>query len=141
MPTLRKTKGRIILTSSGAASNPYSTWGAYCASKAALKSLAQTLGAEERDVISVSVIPGVIDTEMQANLRTKHISLLDEKDQKKFIGAFKEGKLLRPEQPGHVMARLVLNAPKDLSGQEIRYVAPKYRTTLLTRIGGTRMSS
>jgi len=36
IPSLRQTHGRIILTSSGAATGTYSTWGAYGSSKAAL---------------------------------------------------------------------------------------------------------
>lgn len=120
IPELRKTQGRIILTSSGAAAHSYSTWGAYCSSKAALKSLGETLAVEQKDITTISVAPGVVDTDMQRDLREIHLPGMDEKDQIRFTTLHKEGKLLRPEQPGNVMARLVLNASQELSGQFIR---------------------
>lgn len=42
---------------------------------------------------------------------------MDEKDVIKFKTAHKEGKLVKPEQPGHVIAKLVVSAPRSLSGQ------------------------
>lgn len=50
LPSLRKTRGRIIFTSSGAAQSAYQGWGAYGAGKAVLNHLAATLGVEEPDV-------------------------------------------------------------------------------------------
>lgn len=40
-------------------------------SKAALKMFGETLAKEERDVTTVSIRPGVVDTEMQAVIREK----------------------------------------------------------------------
>lgn len=117
MPALRKSKGCIILTSSGASVHAYSTWGAYGASKAALNSLCRTIAVEEPDVTALSVAPGVVDTDMQKEVRDVHSSLMDEKDAQKFLSLLKDGGLLKPEQPGNVMARLVLNPPKELSGE------------------------
>jgi NAD(P)-dependent dehydrogenase (short-subunit alcohol dehydrogenase family) len=120
LPALRKTAGRIVITSSGAAVHSYSGWGPYCASKAALRSIGETLGLEERTITTVSVRPGVVDTEMQRELREQHLSVLDEVDQMKFGSLKKDGKLLRPEQPGNVIARLSVEASKDLSGKLLR---------------------
>jgi NAD(P)-dependent dehydrogenase (short-subunit alcohol dehydrogenase family) len=117
LPALRKSKGRIIFTSSGAAQNAYSTWGAYGASKAALNHLAMTLKNEEPDVTTVSIRPGVVDSDMQKEIREVHHTTMDEKDRNKFLEAKEKGKLLRPEQPGNVIARLVIGAPKELSGR------------------------
>lgn len=58
---------------------------------------------------------------MQRELRDVYASLMVEKDAAKFQSLHKEGGLLKPEQPGNVMARLVLNAPKELSGKFLRY--------------------
>lgn len=123
LPALRKTKGTILFTSSGASTNGYSSWGAYGASKAALNHLAMTLGNEEKDVTTVSVRPGVVDTEMQKDLREKHNTVMDEKDAAKFAELKNTGGLLRPEQPGHVMAKLVLDTPKELSGKFLTWNA------------------
>lgn len=81
-----------------------------------------TLKNEEPDVTSVSIRPGVVDTAMQGDLRDKYLKNMDEKDQEKFVGAKKYGKLLPPEKPGHVIAELAVRAPEELSGQFLRYV-------------------
>ncbi|KAI4136168.1 MAG: hypothetical protein LQ347_000025 [Umbilicaria vellea] len=117
LPSLRKTKGCILFTSSGAARSATGGWGAYGSSKAAMNHLAQTLGVEEPDVTSISIRPGVVDTDMQRDVREIHVSGMKEQDAAKFLTLHKEGRLLQPEQPGHVMARLVLRAPRNLSGQ------------------------
>ncbi|KAF7713439.1 Short-chain dehydrogenase/reductase (SDR) family protein [Penicillium ucsense] len=117
LPALRKSKGKIIFTSSGAAVSGYRGWGLYGASKAAMNHFALSLGSEEPDVVSVAIRPGMVDTEMQRELREDHVSNLDAEMHSKFFGAHKDGKLVKPEQPGHVMAKLVLDASTELSGQ------------------------
>lgn len=87
-----------------------------------MNNLAQTLGSEEPDVTSVSVRPGMVDTEMQRELREVHGATLDAEMHSKFTGAHSNGKLVKPEQPGHVMAKLVLDAPKELTGLFLSYV-------------------
>ncbi len=95
----------------------YHGWGAYGASKAALNHLALTLSVEEPDVTSISVRPGVVDTEMQRDVREKHFETMQETDVAKFHTLHRDGKLLRPDQPGNVMAKLVLNGSNALSGK------------------------
>lgn len=46
--------GRIILVSSGAATKGVAGWGAYSSSKAAMNSLARTLGSEEKTVVTIA---------------------------------------------------------------------------------------
>ncbi|KAH6718466.1 hypothetical protein BKA61DRAFT_599661 [Leptodontidium sp. MPI-SDFR-AT-0119] len=116
LPALRSSKGRVILTSSGASSNTYSTWGAYGSAKAALNHLAGTLATEEPLITTVSVRPGVVDTDMQVEVRGNN-TVMDSKDAEKFKSLHEEGKLLRPEQPGNVIARLAVGAKKELSGK------------------------
>ncbi|TIA39874.1 NAD(P)-binding protein [Aureobasidium pullulans] len=117
LPALRESKGNIILCSSGAAAGAYSTWGAYGASKAVLNHLAMTLAVEEPDVTTLSIRPGVVDTDMQVSIRETHNTSMDAKDAAKFKELKETGGLLKPEQPGHVMAKLALDAPKDLNGK------------------------
>ena len=118
---LRSAKGRIIFTSSGASMRAYSSWGAYGASKAALNHLAMTLAVEEPDITTISLRPGVVDTDMQRDIRDIYQEHMDYKDREKFSSLYKTGQLLKPEQPGHVIAKLVLAGTKELSGQFIRY--------------------
>ncbi|KAJ5101419.1 hypothetical protein NUU61_003641 [Penicillium alfredii] len=117
LPALRQSKGKIIFTSSGAAVSAYRGWALYAATKAAMNNFAMSLGAEEPEITSVSVRPGMVNTEMQRELREDHATTLDAEMHSKFTTVHKDGKLLEPEQPGHVMAKLVLDAPKDLSGR------------------------
>ncbi|KAL1301846.1 hypothetical protein AAFC00_006031 [Neodothiora populina] len=117
LPQLRASKGRIVLCSSGAASNNYATWGAYGASKAALNHLAGTLATEEKHVTTISVRPGVVDTDMQVSIRDTHSTEMDKTDAAKFLELKQTGGLLRPDQPGNVMAKLSLDAPAELSGK------------------------
>nr|POF13252.1 putative oxidoreductase c30d10.05c [Quercus suber] len=127
IPDLRKSKGRIIFTSSGAATNGYPTWGAYGSTKAAMNHLVMTLANEEKDITSVSIRPGVVDTEMQRDVREKHTKVMDAKDATKFTDLLKNGNLLRPEQPGHVIAKLVLDASHELSGQFLTWNAEELK--------------
>jgi NAD(P)-dependent dehydrogenase (short-subunit alcohol dehydrogenase family) len=127
LPALRKSKGTILFTSSGAASNAYPTWGAYGASKAAMNHLAMTLGSEEKEVTTISVRPGVVDTEMQRDIREKHNNEMDEQDAARFAELKATGGLLKPEQPGHVMAKLVLEAPKELTGKFLSWNAEELK--------------
>lgn len=120
IPELRKSRGRIVFTSSGAALNPYSAWGAYGASKAAINHFAMTLTSEEPDIVSMAIRPGTVDTDMQTSLRNQYAELMDPKDKVKFATLKENGKLLRPDQPGNVMARLALNAPAKFSGKFLR---------------------
>jgi NAD(P)-dependent dehydrogenase (short-subunit alcohol dehydrogenase family) len=117
LPALCRTQGKIVLVSSGAAVGAYATWGAYGASKAVLNHLALTLAVEEPEVTTLSIRPGIVDTEMQRELREIHHTTMDKKDVEKFASLKSEGKLLRPDQPGHVIAKLALDGPKDLNGQ------------------------
>ncbi|KAJ5110626.1 hypothetical protein N7532_001161 [Penicillium argentinense] len=117
LPALRQSKGKIIFTSSGASVKGYRGWGLYGASKAAMNHFALTLGAEEPDVTSISIRPGMVDTNMQREIREDHTTTMDAEFHAIFTGVHRDGKLLRVEQPSHVMAKLVLDAPKELSGK------------------------
>ena len=90
-----------------------------------LNRLALTLSVEEPDVTTISIRPGVVDTEMQRELREVHHKTMDTRDAEKFAGLKTSGGLLKPEQPGYVMARLALDAPKELSGRFLRWVASR----------------
>ena len=80
---------------------------------------AQQLAVEEPSITSIAVRPGVVETDMQRQLRDVHSAVMAEKDNEKFLGLHQAGKLLRPDQPGHVMAKMVLDPPKELSGKYV----------------------
>jgi NAD(P)-dependent dehydrogenase (short-subunit alcohol dehydrogenase family) len=66
---------RVIQISSGAARSPYAGWSVYCATKAALDHYTRCLAVEApKGLRAVSLAPGVIDTDMQAQVRATTIS-------------------------------------------------------------------
>ena len=80
---------------------------------------ARQLAVEEPKVTSIAVAPGVVDTDMQQQIREVHTAVMQATDGEKFLGLHKAGQLLRPDQPGHVMAKMVLDPPKELSGKYV----------------------
>ncbi|KAJ4298515.1 hypothetical protein N0V88_003545 [Collariella sp. IMI 366227] len=122
IPHLRATEGRIVFVSSGAATSAYTAWGAYGSSKAALNSLARHVAVEEPRIISVAVSPGRVDTDMQKELREKGTAM-SPKDYETFKADFEEGRLVKPEQSGEVIAKLSVNATLELSGKYFKWDA------------------
>lgn len=61
--------GRVLNISSGAAHFPVVGWTAYCVSKAALSMLTRCWQMESSQIAFASVMPGIIDTHMQAQIR------------------------------------------------------------------------
>jgi NAD(P)-dependent dehydrogenase (short-subunit alcohol dehydrogenase family) len=121
IPELKKTKGCVVWVSSGAALSAYTAWGAYGSSKAALNSLSAHLAVEEPDITSVCIGPGRVDTDMQKVLREEGKAAMAEKDHTSFVAAFEGGELFKPEQPGNVVARLVVDPQSFLSGKYFKY--------------------
>jgi NAD(P)-dependent dehydrogenase (short-subunit alcohol dehydrogenase family) len=64
--------GVLLNISSGASTTPYAGWGPYCAAKAAVDQLTRVLALEEatHGLAAYAVAPGVIDTDMQAMVRS-----------------------------------------------------------------------
>ncbi|KAF9571078.1 hypothetical protein EC968_001062 [Mortierella alpina] len=117
LPALRAAKGRVILVSSGAAIHPYHGWGAYSTSKAALNMFGKILATEEKNVITVAVQPGVVDTEMQGAIREKGVTGMIPEQHAEFLYLHASKILLHPDQPGYVLASLAVKAENDLSGK------------------------
>ncbi len=70
LPSLRAAEGLVVLVNSGSGLRATPASGAYCASKFALRALADSLREEERaqGVRVTSVHPGRVDTDMQREL-------------------------------------------------------------------------
>jgi len=121
VPALREAKGRVINISSGAATRTLAGWGAYCTAKAALKMATESLSDEEPDITALSVRPGVVDTEMQATIRSHGRSVMTEAGHDRFLSLHEEGKLLDPAVPGSAIAALALHAPTSMSGSFVSW--------------------
>lgn len=69
LPALRAASGHVVLINSGSGLKANPRWGAYAASKFALRAYADVLRAEEPDLRVTSVHPGRTATDMQRAVR------------------------------------------------------------------------
>jgi benzil reductase ((S)-benzoin forming) len=108
---------QIIYISSGAAKRAIPSWAQYCASKAALDMFAETLQlelqAEKADLIVRSIAPGVVDTPMQAQIRST--SEEDFPSVQNFKDLHENGDLVSPEIVAEKLAK-VIGAPQNFEG-------------------------
>ena len=94
---------RVLHVSSGAARKPYAGWSVYCATKAALDHHARAVAAEAHPGLRIaSVAPGVLDTAMQAEIRSSSVQRFPQRA--RFDELYRHGGLSAPEHAG---ARLV----------------------------------
>lgn len=116
-------KKRIIILniSSGAANRPIPSWATYCASKIALDRFSETIQIEEkekgRDLAIYSVAPGVVNTNMQTQIRAA--SQNDFSSLSKFKELYSKNELQNTEQVAQRLADLVF-CPFD--GQVVRSI-------------------
>jgi len=86
---------RILHVSSGAGRNAYPGWSIYGATKAALDHHARAVALEEQAGLRIcSLAPGVVDTEMQGEIRATPETLFPLKD--RFLALKQEGQLTSP---------------------------------------------
>jgi NAD(P)-dependent dehydrogenase (short-subunit alcohol dehydrogenase family) len=114
---------RIVHISSGAARNAYSGWSIYCATKAALDHHARAVTLDANRALRIcSLAPGVIDTDMQAEIRGSGEEQFPMR--LKFEDLKRNGQLSTPEQ---CAAQLIDYALGDAFGQtpvaDIREIA------------------
>ncbi|MBN6056353.1 SDR family oxidoreductase [Nonomuraea sp. RK-328] len=69
LPALRAARGHVVCVNSGAGQRANPNWGAYAASKFALRAFADALRLEEPELRVTTVYPGRVDTEMQRSVR------------------------------------------------------------------------
>jgi benzil reductase ((S)-benzoin forming) len=109
-------KKLIINISSGAARNPIESWGAYCASKAALDMYTSVAQLEQNvldpssPVKFFSIAPGIVDTQMQDQIRNVSHDSFGEVD--KFITYKKENKLLQSSVVAVKIKNIIENSDK-----------------------------
>ncbi|WP_206997989.1 SDR family oxidoreductase [Trinickia mobilis] len=88
---------RIVHISSGAARNAYAGWSIYCATKAALDHHARSVALDASRALRIcSVAPGVVDTDMQAEIRGTGGDLFPLRE--RFEDLKRNGQLATPEQ-------------------------------------------
>jgi NAD(P)-dependent dehydrogenase (short-subunit alcohol dehydrogenase family) len=121
IPTLRKGKGSVIFVSSGASTEGYGGWGPYCVSKAAFNIICGCLAKEEPEIHSVAIRPGVVDTEMQATIRSKGSKAMPSLFYDRFVTLNEKKELLHPDLPAKAIARLSLHPLSELNGKYVQW--------------------
>ncbi|CAG9953249.1 unnamed protein product [Clonostachys rosea f. rosea IK726] len=122
---LRNTKGSLVWVSSGAANMSLAAWGTYASSKAAVNAILAHYAVEEPDVSSIAINPGIVDTDMQATIRDQGKASMYQAEHENFVAVFEAGGLLKPEQPGSVIAKLAVKPTKELSGRFLSWDSPE----------------
>lgn len=109
---------RVLHIGSGAAYFPIKGWAVYCSSKAALAMLTRCWQIEKPDLQIASVMPGIIDTPMQAIIRDAQY--MDPEKHEFFCQLKNNGGLLTPETVSEFLIWLLL----DISSKE--YVSKEW---------------
>ncbi len=102
---------RVINITSGAAQRPVFGWSTYCSSKAGIDMFTRCVTTEQEEeefpVQICALAPGVVATQMQAQIRGSGKE--EFRDFQKFIDYKKENKLLPPEEVARVISWLLLS--------------------------------
>jgi NAD(P)-dependent dehydrogenase (short-subunit alcohol dehydrogenase family) len=107
--TTGATDRRILHVSSGAARHAYAGWSVYCATKAALDHHARAVALDHTPALRiVSLAPGVLDTDMQAEVRDSSPSAFP--DVQRFLDLKHEGKLKSPATAATQAVEYLLSA-------------------------------
>lgn len=104
----------ILNISSGAGRHTINSWADYCASKAALDMFSQVVYEEQKQkafpIHIFSVAPGIIDTNMQTEIRSAKKEDFEQLDY--FIQLKKEGTLSSPQEVSEKLIS-ILNSPHE----------------------------
>ncbi len=105
-------KARVLHIGSGAAHFPVAGWAAYCVSKAALAMLTRCWQLESTTTAFASVMPGIIDTNMQFKIRSADNM---EPDQLTFFKQLKQNnQLLSPATVATFLCWLLLDVDRTV---------------------------
>lgn len=104
----------IVNISSGAASKAIASWSTYCAAKAGIDMVSRVAQLEHPDVEVYAIAPGVVDTAMQAEIRTGSPEKFP--DLSKFLNYHTNGDLVNPELVAQKIYSAVMGAerPKEV---------------------------
>lgn len=106
--TMNAEDRRILHVSSGAARNAYAGWSVYCATKAALDHHARAVALDATPRLRIaSVAPGVIDTDMQAEIRAAPTDHFPDRD--RFVRMQQEGALRAPGEAAKALVDFLLS--------------------------------
>lgn len=98
----------LVNLSSGAARRPLAGWSLYCAAKAGLEQFIRVVALEQQHLLApftaISIDPGVMDTDMQAQIRAS--SVADFPAVAQFVQRQRDGELRPVEQVAQAVLRI-----------------------------------
>jgi len=99
---------RVAHISSGAGRNAYPGWSIYCATKAALDHHARAVALDDNASLRIcSVAPGVVDTDMQAEIRGAGLDQFPLRE--RFDALKRDGQLATPEESARKLVDYLLS--------------------------------
>jgi len=108
------TKATVVNISSGAAFKPYYGWSLYCAAKAGVEAFSACVALEQHQakhpVAVFAIRPGVIDTEMQQQVRAQNQSGFAEVE--RFKALKRDGQLASAEDTAAKTAAIIADSPE-----------------------------
>ena len=107
----RLAQARVLHIGSGVAHFPVAGWTAYCVSKAALFMLTQCWQLESKQTAFASVMPGIIDTDMQAFIR--QCKFMDTEKIEFFKMLKRDGRLIAAETVALFLSWLLLDLDRE----------------------------
>ncbi|GGH68432.1 SDR family NAD(P)-dependent oxidoreductase [Phaeocystidibacter marisrubri] len=105
----------VLSISSGAGKNAIPSWSAYCASKAAIDMATRVWNLDHPSISFLAIAPGVVDTEMQADIRATHPDAFPV--HQKFVDYHQNGELKSPKEVAAIILPFIHHpekAPSDI---------------------------
>lgn len=100
---------KVLNMTTGAARRPMAAWSAYCTAKAGLEMyshcLAKEQAGQENPVKVVAFAPGVVNTEMQSEIRSADAEGFADKS--RFVNLHKNGELFEPDFVAETIIKLL----------------------------------
>ncbi len=129
--------GRIVNISSGAARGTTIGWSAYSAAKAGVEALTGVLAREvgDRGVHVNAVRPGIVDTEMQVEIRSSSEENFGHENVTRFRRYKEQGQLRKPDDPARLILWLLSPEAEDTNGEVLAIDDP----AVAARVGLTPM--
>jgi NAD(P)-dependent dehydrogenase (short-subunit alcohol dehydrogenase family) len=128
-------RGKIINVSSGAAGQVVTGWSAYCAAKAGVDQFTRVLAAEVEsyDITVNGVYPGIVDTQMQSEIRRTSPEHFPERG--RFERFYQMGQLRPPEEVARFFLWLASPFTDDMTGQIVRIDDEEVRRRMAGDLG------
>jgi NAD(P)-dependent dehydrogenase (short-subunit alcohol dehydrogenase family) len=119
--------GRIVNVSSGAARGHTAAWSAYSAAKAGVETMTRVLGIELEGtgVRANAIRPGVVDTEMQVEIRSAPEAQFGAENLSRFRGFKERGVLRPPEEPARLILWLLSPEADEINGDVLAIDDPE----------------